>query len=222
MTDNTLQYGDIIRKIRKKKKMTQQDLANKVNIGKTAISNYETGYSMPSTSILTKIAQAFGMTLIEFLSYEKEYEIGSFNMPRFNQPTNDMIVPYLRDKNVTQEIIAESSYMDTFITLPGFILDDDSGYICIKVPDDGMDNDGLCKNDYAIIKKTVDIPNKSVVLAFNRKSGKYLIRRYLLDGHIIALLPSSDSSKFPIIRSDARDEEYTLIGYVEKAVIKVR
>ena len=201
MTDNTLQYGDIIKKIRKKKKMTQQDLANKVNIGKTAISNYETGYSMPSTSILTKIAQAFGMTLIEFLSYEKEYEISNFNMPRFNQPTNDMIVPYLRDKNVTQESIAESSY---------------------KVPDDGMDYDGLCKNDYVIIKKTVDIPNKSVVLAFNRKSGKYLIRRYLLDGHIIALLPSSTSSKFPIIRSDARDEEYKIIGYVEKAVIKVR
>lgn len=222
MTDNVLQYGNVIKKIRKSKKMTQQDLADKIKIGKTAISNYETGYSMPSTAILTKIAGAFEMSLIELLSYGKDYEVSKLNMPRLSQPVNDMIIPYLRERNVTQNIIAESNYMDTFITLPGFMLDETNGYICVKATDDSMEDSGIRRNDYVIVKRSVDIPNKSIVLALNHKTGKYILRRYLLDGHVIALLPASSSTRFNIIRSDARNNEYKIIGYVEKAIVKVR
>jgi transcriptional regulator with XRE-family HTH domain len=41
---------------RKRMKMTQEELAKRVNTKKTTISNYETGYSTPSNEMLSDIA----------------------------------------------------------------------------------------------------------------------------------------------------------------------
>lgn len=51
--------GKRIRLLRRSKGVTQTELGQAIGVGKTTISNYETGYSSPDTETLSKMAQYF-------------------------------------------------------------------------------------------------------------------------------------------------------------------
>ncbi len=221
MPKETICYGEIIRKLRKKHKMTQSELAEKIDLGKTSVSNYETGYSMPSAQILEVISEVFNMSLVEFLTYDNEDAIRNLKLPRVAQPINDTLIPYLKSANIRQDIIDSKNYMDSYITLPGFMTEKGSEYLSIKVPDNSMECEHIRKNDYLIIKKTKSVKNRSIVLVLDNTYGSCFIRRYIRDGHIISLIPSSESENHPIIRTDEREEKFTLIGNVEKVIVSL-
>ena len=61
-----------IKFFRKQLKMTQEDLAAKLNGKKSLISNYETGYSTPDIYTLCRLADIFDVTLDELVEWEKE------------------------------------------------------------------------------------------------------------------------------------------------------
>lgn len=48
--------------IRKMRKLSQEELANKINSTKSTISNYETGYSSPSNETLSDLADVLNTT----------------------------------------------------------------------------------------------------------------------------------------------------------------
>ena len=221
MYNDTIDYGKIIKELRKKHNLTQTELGEKIDVGKTAISNYETGYSVPSASVLERIASVFDMNLIEFLS-ENYSPLLNLSMPRINQPINDRVIPYIKEANISQIIFDSKTYMDSYLTLPGFMIEENGEYFCIKVPDDSMSGDNLYKNDYIIVRKSEICENKSIVLAIHKPSSMYMIRRYIREGHIIALIPSSPSPKYNLIRADERDEDIAIIGYVEKTINNVK
>ncbi|CAK7002877.1 helix-turn-helix transcriptional regulator [Tissierella sp.] len=54
--------GDRIKELRTEKKVSQTVLGKHIGVGKTTISNYETGYSMPDNETLTKIANFFNVS----------------------------------------------------------------------------------------------------------------------------------------------------------------
>lgn len=58
--------GMKIKELRKKHKITQDDLAKKLGIGKSAISNYESGYRMPKQDLLFKLANIFDVSVDNF------------------------------------------------------------------------------------------------------------------------------------------------------------
>ena len=70
--------GKFIAECRKKKKLTQMELAEKLNITDRAVSKWENGRSMPDSSIMLELCNLLGITVNELLSGEviemKEYE----------------------------------------------------------------------------------------------------------------------------------------------------
>lgn len=56
---------------RAKKDMTQQDLAEKVNVSRQTINSIEAGKYVPSTVLALKIARIFGVGLEEIFELEK-------------------------------------------------------------------------------------------------------------------------------------------------------
>ncbi len=66
---------------RKKKRMTQEELAFKVNLTKAAISNYENGHSTPSNETLVAIA--------DVLDLDTDYLLGRTDKPRTLDRIND-------------------------------------------------------------------------------------------------------------------------------------
>ena len=167
------------------------------------------------------LASVFGMTLIEFLSYGSDDLVTALSIPRLNQPINDKVVPYIKEANINEATLSAQKYMDSYLSVPTFMLDTEDDYVCIKMPDDSMIGDNIKKNDYIIVRKSKLIENRKIVLAVYKPTGAYMVRRYIRDGHIAVLVPSSTSPKFSIYRGDERDGDITVIGYVEKVINSV-
>lgn len=62
--------GIVIRKLRERKKMTQEELAEKLFVSSKAISKWETGHGFPDVSLLEPLAKALDISVIELLSGE--------------------------------------------------------------------------------------------------------------------------------------------------------
>lgn len=63
--------GNFIRQMRNKKKLTQQELANKLGVTDRAISNWENGRRMPDVSIYKKLCHELEISVNELISGEK-------------------------------------------------------------------------------------------------------------------------------------------------------
>lgn len=68
---NQTEIGKFIAKCRKEKKLTQAQLAEKLNITDRAVSKWETGKSMPDSSIMLELCKILEITVNELLSGEK-------------------------------------------------------------------------------------------------------------------------------------------------------
>lgn len=62
--------GAVIKKLRENKKMTQEELADKLFVSSKAVSKWETGQGFPDISLLESLAQALDISVIELLSGE--------------------------------------------------------------------------------------------------------------------------------------------------------
>ena len=62
--------GAVIRRLRESKKMTQEELAQKIHVSGKAVSKWETGQGFPDISLLEPLASALGLSVIELLSGE--------------------------------------------------------------------------------------------------------------------------------------------------------
>ncbi|MBO4360083.1 MAG: helix-turn-helix transcriptional regulator, partial [Eubacteriaceae bacterium] len=60
--------GDTIRRIREQRRMTQEELAEKIFVSSKAVSRWETGRGYPDISLLEPLADALGISVIELLS----------------------------------------------------------------------------------------------------------------------------------------------------------
>ncbi|MCV7078729.1 helix-turn-helix transcriptional regulator [Mycobacterium szulgai] len=64
MTDDFLvDFGAIVRRLRERRGMTQAELAERVNLGRTSMTNLERGNQNPPLSILPLLAQALGVSI---------------------------------------------------------------------------------------------------------------------------------------------------------------
>ncbi|MCR4924861.1 MAG: helix-turn-helix domain-containing protein [Clostridiales bacterium] len=62
--------GAVIRKLRENKKMTQEELAEKIFVSSKAVSKWETGQGFPDISLIESLAKALDISVIELLSGE--------------------------------------------------------------------------------------------------------------------------------------------------------
>ena len=60
--------GDVIRRLREAKKLTQEELANRLYVSDKAVSKWETGKGYPDISLLEPLAKALDISVIELLS----------------------------------------------------------------------------------------------------------------------------------------------------------
>ena len=60
--------GDVIRTLREKKGLTQEELAQRIFVSGKAVSKWETGKGYPDISLLEPLAAALGISVIELLS----------------------------------------------------------------------------------------------------------------------------------------------------------
>lgn len=64
------EFGEILKRLRKGRGMTQSELGGKIGLSKAVISKYETGLGYPSYDVLIRISQFFGVSTDYLLGVE--------------------------------------------------------------------------------------------------------------------------------------------------------
>lgn len=67
-----------VRNLRKKNKMSQQELADRLNVSRSLITAYENGRRNPSTENLKKISELFKVSIDEVLGFSPDYLVDFF------------------------------------------------------------------------------------------------------------------------------------------------
>ena len=91
--------SDSIKKLRKEKGMTQDELAEKLNVTRQAVSNWERGNTMPDISKLPELAEIFHISVDELLNGKA---------PLVAAVLNDTVDEYMEEGNVTEQEIADA------------------------------------------------------------------------------------------------------------------
>ena len=71
-------FSERLREIMHERKMTQQELSEKISVGYTEISMFETGKKEPSLSTLTAIAEVLDITVLYLLGITEQKYPASF------------------------------------------------------------------------------------------------------------------------------------------------
>lgn len=66
-----MQINEVIRKYRKEKNLTQEEMANRLGVTAPAVNKWESGASMPDIALLAPIARLLGISLDELLAYKE-------------------------------------------------------------------------------------------------------------------------------------------------------
>ena len=75
--------GTMIKRLRENRKMTQQELAEKIGVSDKAISKWETGRGYPDISLIEALSDILGVSVIELFSGEDVTNTNkTFNMQR--------------------------------------------------------------------------------------------------------------------------------------------
>ena len=98
---NQVEIGKFIAKCRKEKKLTQAQLAEKLNITDRAVSKWETGKSMPDSSIMLELCEILGITVNELLSGEK------IDMESYEKKADENLITLKKkdENNMTKNVI---------------------------------------------------------------------------------------------------------------------
>ena len=108
---NQTEIGKFIAKCRKEKKLTQAQLAEKLNITDRAVSKWETGKSMPDSSIMLDLCKILGITVNELLSGEK------IDMESYEKKTDENLIALKRkdENNMTKNVIISILFSVTLL-----------------------------------------------------------------------------------------------------------
>lgn len=96
-----MSFGDNIRRIRKESNMTQEQLAELLNISPQAVSRWETNTAMPDISLLPALANTFRISIDALLDIDVEN-----NEARINEMCDIMNFASLKDGETMEDRIA--------------------------------------------------------------------------------------------------------------------
>ena len=80
-----VKIGKFIAELRKEKKLTQEQLAEKLGVSQKSVSRWETGKNMPDISLLQILSSELGITVSELLDGERGVDIEKSTDEAINQ-----------------------------------------------------------------------------------------------------------------------------------------
>lgn len=108
---NQADTGRFIADCRKEKGLTQAQLAEKLNITDRAVSKWETGKSMPDSSIMLELCQILGVSVNELLSGEK------IKMENMNKKADETLLELKRkeENNINKNTVISIVFTVTML-----------------------------------------------------------------------------------------------------------
>ena len=202
-------FAASITELRKSMGLTQQEMADMIDVRKTTICNYESGYATPTIATLKKMMHAFNLSANYFLD--------SSSVERKSvQFLFGATIPFYRATNIKGLTTADKTLMDSSLTLPSQIETNKDGYLATIAPDNMMNAADIKKGSCVVINTEKTLKDGCIFAAV--KENELILRRYHNDKAGIYM--SVESTRTPSSKSVEmiKDTELVIIGVVTKVI----
>lgn len=148
--------GNRIRELRKQNKMTQLDLADRLNVEFSNVSKWELGKNNPSTELIQKIAIIFNVSIDYLLGQTDNPSPTEINYPNISAVTKRKI-PYLGEIACGKPIFADEEKGVYFDVCSDLKID-----FCLKAKGDSMINARIQDGDIVFIREQSMVNNGEI------------------------------------------------------------
>lgn len=195
MKENLSQYiGKRIRKYRKDMKLTQDELAKKLNTSKGTISNYETGYRSPRQDDLFLLAEVLNINIDDLFPPREDNKIETHNIPVVSKISAGE--PIHAEENIESYISIPNAKENTF----GLIVSGDS-----------MDKE-FKDGDIVVVEKDAVVENGQIGVVHINGYNATVKRIKYNDDDIILIPESNNNEHVPKIFN--RNDHIHIVGRV--------
>ena len=111
-----IKIGKFIAECRKKNKLTQMQLAEKLNITDRAISKWENGKTMPDSSIMLDLCKELKINVNELLSGEV------INMDNYNEKAEELLVEMKKQKEEADKKMLQLEWVIGYMSSITFLI----------------------------------------------------------------------------------------------------
>ena len=87
-----MEFNKKLQELRKSKSLTQEQLAKKLFVSRTAISKWESGKGYPSIDSLKLISKFFGVTVDELISSDELLSLAKENKDQTERHFHDLVL----------------------------------------------------------------------------------------------------------------------------------
>lgn len=195
MKEDLSQYiGKRIRKYRKDMKLTQDELAKKLNTSKGTISNYETGYRSPRQDDLFLLAEVLNINIDDLFPSREDNKIDTYNIPVVSKISAGE--PIHAEENIESYIAIPNAKENTF----GLIVSGDS-----------MDKE-FKDGDIVVVEKDAVVENGQIGVVHINGYNATVKRIKYNDDDIILIPESNNNEHVPKIFN--RNDHIHIVGRV--------
>jgi SOS-response transcriptional repressors (RecA-mediated autopeptidases) len=199
----------VIKDLRIKNGYTQTELAKKLNVHQTAVSQWENGRTSPDKDILIKISELFGVSIDMLMQDYKNGNSDCTTSHEFYQYRPKRKIPILGRISAGFPLYASEN-------IEGYVACDypDSDcehYFALKVRGDSMTAAGICDGDIVIIKQQ-DIVENGQIAVVRVNGDDATIKRFNQKNNTVILTPQSYNPSHQAQVYDIRQTPISIIG----------
>ena len=206
-----MSVGANIKRFREQADMTQNDLAQKLDVARFTVTQWENGWSSPRMGMIQKLAGVFGVTTADIVddgsSQRSSNGIPSYAIPVKPPSTLVPLVGYTHMGDAVDEDTCER-----MVEVPTSVVERHPEGFCVRAEGECMDNRYPC-DSVLFIDPRMEPANDRAVLA-ELPNYQSVVRVYMRGGSTLMLSPDSHSGEFEDIIVRADDEPVSIKGVV--------
>ena len=214
-----MNVGDKIRRLRKRRRMTQKELADKIGVKPTAVSAWETGLNRPLMDKIMILANLFNVSPDYFYGNPYEPDESDYDVKEtesFYQSNNTINVPIIAQVSCGKGIIAFKEITGYEKTPADWIQGGE--YFYVRAKGDSMINARIMNGDLLLIRRQDEVENGEI--AAISIDDEVFLKRVFINGDRF-ILQSENPAYQPIIFSKEDDKNIHIIGKLKKIVISI-
>lgn len=195
--------GQKIKLLRKENRMTQEDLAKKLNVAPTAVSAWERNANKPLMDKITTMAELFGVPFTHF------FEVEDYNDP------DEILLPLYGKVSCGNGLVAFDTVTEYMSTPREWVKNGE--YFYVRASGDSMSGARICDGDILLMRKQ-DMVENGEIAAVCLDDEVVLKKVYKSDNSFI--LQSENPNYPPRIFNPYTDRNIRIIGKLEKLIVE--
>ena len=202
-----MEFKDKLKKARKERGYTQDQLASGVNVSKSSISRYESGTQMPELSTIKLIAK--------YLNISHQYLLEDEYTNEYLIQEEFVKIPVVGTIKAGMPILAEENIIGYEIISKGEIMSSKE-YFYLKVKGDSMINARIHEDDLVLVVKQDYVDNNGDIMAVRVNGDEATLKRVFIQDKGILL--QAENPKYEPLYYPKADVTSGYVGIIGKAI----